>query len=223
MIDPHPSNDLPADALPSVVTARTRAQSYWDADGIPSIILGACFAIMGTGGFVAHNARSFEFLGDLARLLGVLILAEESILGKIATWAKSRTTFPRTGYIASPAVTQAQADWAGTVETGQGLRGLILFFMLFGLFSLGIITDRRWPFAVSTAGLIAALWYTRKPGELLSPQSIAYVVYGCILTLLPLGMKLRLDISLLTLGVLLILFGGTTFIRYLRRHSFPHR
>ena len=189
-----------ADSLASVMSARTRARTYWDADGVSTIIGGLILSLFALAIYLAHRATSTtaEVLADLLRLSALLLMLEESALGKIATWLKARTTFPRTGYIAPPASVTSEACTKLTPEDKDRLRrDLFPLLASIGLVYLGVFADRRWLVAVGFAVLALLIWRRREPEELVWPKTVAIVVLGCLATLLPLPIKPSLDIALI--------------------------
>lgn len=88
----------------SVRTARRRALSYRDANGIAELVIGVALIVFGSQDYFASKLAPFGTLGRVSVVLGIIVLYGLLILGNraIAEWMKERLIYPRTGYVSMP-------------------------------------------------------------------------------------------------------------------------
>lgn len=85
-------------------TPGRRAAAYWYIDGLPELVAGIGFAVVG-GCAIWFEQRQAHSWSDRAVFFALGLLALALVFGfdrSVVTFLKSRVTFPRTGYVRPP-------------------------------------------------------------------------------------------------------------------------
>jgi len=84
--------------------ARSRARSYWRADGIPALVRGFQTMFWATGIYMLGHGSHSRFWQELVFWLAICL--DRGVVLSL----KSRITYPRTGYVAPPPQFHATHD-----------------------------------------------------------------------------------------------------------------
>jgi hypothetical protein len=117
---------------PAVLSARQRAHSYRDADGLSELVVGTALMVFGSQDFFSAKLAPLGHLGQAAVALCIMALYVLLMIGstRIAEWFKEQLVYPRTGYV-SP-----QNENGG----GQGARGNSFYVLLAIAFIVAVIS-----------------------------------------------------------------------------------
>jgi hypothetical protein len=88
---------------PSVLSARQRAHSYRDADGLSELVVGAALMVFGSRDFFSAKLAPLGHLGQTAVALCIMALYMLLMIGStgIVEWLKEQLVYPRTGYVST--------------------------------------------------------------------------------------------------------------------------
>jgi hypothetical protein len=88
---------------PAVLSARRRALSYRDADGLSELVVGVALMVFGSQDFFSAKLAPFGHLGQAAVALCIMALYLLLMIGstRIIEWLKEELVYPRTGYVAT--------------------------------------------------------------------------------------------------------------------------
>ncbi len=117
------------ESQPAIVEAERRAWNYWFVDGLPSLVAGTTsLAIALVLYLLAPPWRTLHVVAILVFLLGVCVCIWMRLrMREVITWMRTRTTYPRTGYVAPPDFTQdGPMPVDLTVLSVQGADGKLL-------------------------------------------------------------------------------------------------
>jgi hypothetical protein len=91
-----------------ILQAERRAWDYWFVDGLPSLLAGATSLIIALVlYFLAPPWKALHMASIVVLLLGVCLYIWMRLrMREIIAWMKTRSTYPRTGYVAPPDFTQ---------------------------------------------------------------------------------------------------------------------
>lgn len=218
---------------PSLVEARDRAWYQWGADGIDTIITGLALLLSGLGGLWAHRHSGFsEFFGDLVRVLGLLFLCEEALVGIVVGRLKSHITYPRTGYVARPQapISDLNLELLSSADQERLRKNKSLELWMIGplvLFISGTLLPAQltvlivvW-YALASLWLALLLWARRTPRKGVSYPWLILLL-GCIVAAFwRAGFHEKMVIMTIAFGVLSTLTGMATLFLYLRTHPAP--
>lgn len=140
---------------PSLLSARERAISYRNADGISECLMGLVLALIGSQDFLQSVFARYGALGRLIPLLAFLVLFPALLLGNhsIAEWFRERLVYPRTGYVAP----QEQEDQLRAFRKHVPYAVMVLAFLAGFIFIARIpFLQARWLWA---AAIVLPLLY----------------------------------------------------------------
>jgi hypothetical protein len=105
-----------------------RPQRYWNADGIPELLMGILWMVWGSAWLIGERIPR----GGLYNAFWLITPAALALSGVVAVWAtrqlKARITFPRTGYVAWREPSRAARVAAGAIAmvTAAILAGIVV-------------------------------------------------------------------------------------------------
>jgi len=137
----------------------TRSLRYWNEDGIPELVLGGLFVILGLLDRTLHISKPPLFGG---MVLGAVI---EGVFSWTATQLKLRLSVPRTGYndVRQPLVIRVAAGLIavalifafGRLAPGGSVKALVYSVVVVPMISVLWLGERNLRFLVPAAGLVA--------------------------------------------------------------------
>lgn len=220
-----------------LLSAEHRAWKYWFEDGLPTLvtgigcIVGAVFFHLGDSG----QARPLTWLVFLVfmALYGAIILFGAQLI----EWLKTQITYPRTGYTRPPYLAAAadHLSMRGTernpeMERLQGYRKqrLLLTCAVVGVGGFAMMyVQSRWICALSSVLMGLAFWLWGGKVYRLSWLVIAsFPLMGFVVAFVvpggaP-GFRRIIDFTF-GVGLLLVVDGALTLVRYLRANPAPSR
>jgi len=200
-----------------------RAAAYWFIDGLPDIVLGLTLLVFGGGALLWQIAAPHHPILDLLIVAAGLTLhffIDRRVLG----FLKSRTTYPRTGYVQPPEEAQAQCEIT-TLNLDPAPRSenvshytrrtvMLTYFVLYN--SFGFRRPNGWfaPFMLVT--LAVALYVANRRSEHPWPWWWALVLAasGIIFLVADVPYRLQPLESCLIVGVWMAAYGLATLVRY---------
>ena len=183
---------------------------YWYADGLPELAIGSIFLVVGllfSGQAAVPAGSPWKGLASLA--FPILLVGGMLLTRRLVAAAKSRLTYPRTGYVAYPHPSRLRR--IVTLLLGAGVAGLAVV-LLSGAKSdaLDLI------FQGLFVGLLMAL---------VGQGLVRFYVVGAFAAILGIALAAiampeepGTGIFYGLLGVALIISGGVTLVRYLRQN-----
>jgi hypothetical protein len=196
-----------------------RTQRYWYIDGLAEITVGLIFVVLNlfflaNAWFIPALARGGAFNPVLATSGLLAVTALVIWLFRQALQAvKTRLTYPRTGYVASP------RRWQGSFWQRYGLMAWLLLVSL-SLFvsTFHSRTPPAWePLVIgAAAGLTVLFLGYRFRLARFALLACALVLIGALLTYINPGEPLAEILSATADGICFIISGGVTLIHYLR-------
>jgi hypothetical protein len=219
------------DELSPDLTPGQRAAAYWFVDGLPELVFGLVFLLIGIVPFAVawlHLRSPKPVLVSLLMVFLILFIWDRRILG----WFKARVTYPRTGYVHPPAdPTAPPQDF--TCLTDPSLphdnenvtwfrnRTVLAIFTGFNFFQLFPGPWAPSIIIVATAAVLYAL--NRRLEHPYSLWSVALLAAaGLVVHWLPFPPEARQFLPLLTGGGWLFIRGLWTLVRYLRANPLAH-
>jgi hypothetical protein len=135
--------------LQSVLTARQRALSCRDANGISELVIGVALIVFGSQDYLASKLAPFGTLGRVSVVLGIIVLYGLLMLGNraIAEWIKERLIYPRTGYASTP-----EEDGKTESERKGSFYAVLALALMIGVvfFASSFVIHARWICFVGT-------------------------------------------------------------------------
>jgi hypothetical protein len=207
-----------------------RAASYWHIDGLPEIVSGVAFALLGGLGLCSHWVRSLPWFERGATLAVMLLLLTVLFAWdrRIAQYIKARVTYPRTGYVPAPAPSNEARR--REVVIGLGLRRQpppdenvtafherTVVVLIAGGWAVSLV-NRPWglPLMMSAAALALYVLNRHSWWSTLFPPAAAFL---CLL--LDVSGPLQRALVYVIGGVWLLAQGTWTLCRYLRKNPRP--
>lgn len=227
---------MPPSSSP-VLDAERRARSYWYIDGLPQIVGGVALLLFATLLWLFLRWPISNVTIGFILLLTFLAITFRA--QQILEWVKSRVTYPRTGYAAVPPlpppdnaffyppgyITQLQIN-APKPETASDLRRARALWLRAWLGSLPAGTvvflwdiKTRWV-CLAVAILFSLPFWFAEDGE----KNIHWIMVlgvpfvGLCMSLFPVSPHHRIAELVAGLGILAVIDGAITLIRYLRRN-----
>jgi len=190
-----------------------RTRQYWFSDGLVELSIGGIFIFLGAYFFVQSHLQPRSLILFILQAGLILAIFGSMYLGRrLVSRYKSRMTPPRTGY-----VTYKQAS------KPQRMRSIgLVLFMVTLIVALFLTTTISMNWIPAITGLIvsilwlisaASVWLIR-----LYVQSLLSLLLGVGLSLASLETYQSLAVYYAVIGLVLILSGGLTLIRYLRQN-----
>jgi hypothetical protein len=183
--------------------ARYRAYSDWNADGIPRLVSGSFFGLLGLffGAFILGRSQLFGWIGIVIMFaLFRLWLLNPGAPSEATEWLKKRFVYPRTGYVAPDAATSSTGSTLLRlptpispallvllfIEMPPGCLGLVFFLILLDWNSLRIGKDHSWVELPGVPLLLLALYFFRR-GTL--DAMIIYLIAWSVMSVLEGGVR----------------------------------
>ena len=189
-----------------------RTRQYWFSDGLVELSIGGIFIFLGAYFFVQSHLQPRSLMLIILQAGFILAIFGSIYLGRrLVGRFKSRLTYPRTGY-----VTYKQANKMQRLLS-IGL-GLFMATLIVGLFLTTTIAI-NWIPAI-TGFFVSIIWMisAARVGLIrFYVQSLLSLLLGVGLSLTGLETYQSLAVFYTVMGLVLILSGGLTLIRYLRQ------
>jgi hypothetical protein len=221
-----------------VLEAEQRAWRYWFADGLTNLVVGISALLMAS--CLLYTPRWPP--APLPMALWSIALVLYVVMGvrhrEIVEWLKTKTTYPRAGYVQSPyledpiwsanlvTVSLGGASAAPPEEVRRGNSGrrtrMFLMLGLVVLASLGMITiHQRWVWAAEGVIVGAAMWIARKDYRLSWIVPVGFPFIGSYITIFVASRVTTPAYFLAGWGLLFLLDGGMKLIRFLLQNPAP--
>lgn len=216
-----------------VLEAEQRAWRYWFADGVTNLVVGVSILLMA---FCILDPPRWP-PSPLAvavwatALVGYVVLMMRH--RDVVEWLKARTTYPRTGYVQAPcpeadlvAVSLRGSEATPPEElqrfrSGRRTRALLMLaLVLVASFGM-IIFHTRWVFTAAGVIVAAAMWIARKDYRLSWIVPAGFPLVGLYVTFFVASRHQAPAHFLAGWGLLFLLDGAVTLIRYLLENPAP--
>ncbi len=211
-----------------------RAAANWFIDGLPEIVAGLEFAILGAMaiGLLGLPLRSFEKLISIGPLILLIFLVNGGDRN-ITEILKTRVSYPRTGYVLPPMHVEKAQVLNSIVtlthppsENVTDFRRRTVAVLFFGWVLPGVI-DRQWGLPVAMFAVALALYTLNRTSE--RPYRWWYVLLLPVAGLLWMGLdhrQVEADLPkqfrvFVIAGLWLSAQGAWTLFQYLRRNPRP--
>ncbi len=212
-----------------------RAASYWFIDGLPEIVSGLAFALLGGLCLCSEWIRPLPWI-ERVWSLGVMLLLLAVLFGgdrKVAEYIKARVTYPRTGYVRPPVPLGSALQSETTVSLGLGqqpppdenvtaFREHTVVVLFLGGWAVNLIA-RPWGLPLMMFAVAFALYALNRDGErpyrwwsTLFLPAAAFLCMG-----LDLPGALQRGLVFVIGGLWLSAHGAWTLYRYVRRNPRP--
>jgi hypothetical protein len=190
-----------------------RPIQYWFEDGLGELMTGSLFSIMGLF-FLIQGWTTDSTAGYLAGILGMVAIGAGPWLSRyFLKKLKEKVIYPRTGYVKFPTLKR----------TRRILTGVIALIVSSGLvFLVSQYEDvLNWLPMIEGVAVGAMLYYQAMQVGLirLYVEAISSILLGAGIAILGQGDLLGSGLYFLSFGLALVIAGGITLIRYLRRSS----
>jgi hypothetical protein len=229
------------DSQTPVLQAEQRSWAYWFADGLPYLIAGAACLLIGLALLGAQARPRKPLVIVLVAVALVLYGVVFFRMKQVIEWLKSRITYPRTGYTATPYFADQQdplpvdltmltmngADAKRASDIGRlhddrkHQAWLVVVLTALGI-GVAWFIDSRW--ICLAAGVLAglAIWVgARKNERVLWIEVVAFPFVGYWLLILHVGRVDRIALFVVGGGLSLVCLGGVRLFQYLRRNPAP--
>ena len=205
----------------SVLQAERRARNYWDIDGLATIA--QAVAVLLAGFWFLYISHAGAWLERDTRLASTVVLAVLLVLEAIRKpgligWLKARTTYPRTGYVASSPRPGAQA---GSIN----LNVLCFAVILAAIWAAAALMEAPWVLAAAAILSGMALWWNPLRDKFVAFDVLGVSCLGLMAALAINAVYSRFDLHLWRFGLVLVILGTlgllkgiVTLLRYLRRN-----
>jgi len=215
-----------------VVHASQRAWDYWFTDGLTNLIVGTgCVLLSFCILYPPHWPPSPLRFGLWALAL-FLYLSLNLRHRHILEWLKARTTYPRTGYAQPPAddtfclTTLKMRPGLGPEESELRASRRRTNYVMLGMIVIAslvmIVAIRRsWVWIAASLIIAAAMIVARKLIHVSWIVPIGFAVLGFSMTFFPPPRDKASAIFLLGWGLIFLLDGGTTLLRYILQNPAP--
>lgn len=190
-----------------------RTRQYWFADGLVELSIGGIFIFLGLYFLVQSFLQPRSFLLFILQAGFILAIFGSIYLGRrLVSRYKFRMTHPRTGY-----VTYKQAS-----KTQRMLSISLVLFMVTLIVALFLTTTISMNWIPAITGLFGSIIWLISAARVglirLYVQSLLSLLLGVGLSLTSLETYQSLAVYYTVIGLVLILSGGLTLIRYLRQN-----
>lgn len=221
-----------------IFLAEKRSWSYWFADGLPQLLIGISGVLFGFY-FISMTTPASTALVVLSFVAFGAYLLIQIGAPQILEWLKTRITYPRTGYAASPyfatknnvycdanlnltPVQDPNAPAIAEIKRVRRARNLRLsrMYILMALASLGLWFVRA-PWICTLTGIVMGLilWLGTRADKSVSLLVIlGFPVVGFSVGAPQLAPHSRVGSFILGVGLLFLLDGLLSLILYLRRN-----
>lgn len=221
--------------------AESRLWSYWFIDGLPNLVIG--LGVL----FFAGGLAALESNSHLATAVGIIAFVPYFVilvrLKQVVEWLKSRITYPRTGYVSTPD-TRTNTGMPVSLPTlflenehapitafeleRRNRSQIWRIWLVAGIAGGAIlITHSSWSYLAAGVILGIGLWLgARKVDKMAWIGAMGFPIAGAYLytlpNALPVQRNMRLSVFLAIPAFLLVVQGGITLVRYLRRNPVAH-
>ncbi len=204
----------------SVLQAERRARSYWDIDGLATIA--QALAVLLAGVWFLYITHFGDWLSRDTRLASGVVLAVLLALDGIRKpgligWIKAKITYPRTGYVAP---LQLEGSHKGR---RINLNALCFAFLLAALWAAAVLVETPWISAAAAILTALALWWNPLREKFVSFDVLGMSCLGLLAAVVLNATRSALHLRrfgfiLIALGVLGLIKGIVTLLRYVRRN-----
>ena len=217
------------DVSPSpVLDAEQRAWRYWFVDGLTNLVVGVSALLFALCMLYPPHWPP----APLSVAVWLIALGLYVALGvrhrEIVEWLKTKTTYPRTGYVPSPEDTTRPADLValslqGTPPAEEALRlylgrrrrmALTIALVLLAIFGTMAIGE-RWVWSAAGVVVGVAMWIARKDYRLSWIVVLGFPFIGVSMTIFLASRMNGPAYFLAGWGVLFLFDGVITLIRYI--------
>ena len=190
-----------------------RPVQYWFEDGLGELMTGSLFSLMGLF-FLIQGWTTDSTLGYLAGILGMVAIGAGPWLSRyVLKKLKEKVIYPRTGYVKFPTIKR----------TRRILTGVIALTVSTGLVVLVSQYEDvlNWLPMIEGVAVGAMLYYQAIQVGLirLYIEALSSILLGAGIAILGQGDMLGSGLYFLSFGIILVIGGGFTLIRYLRKSS----
>ena len=196
-----------------------RTLQYWMVDGITEIGFGLLCLLLGAYFYLQATLQNETLFTILNIFFVALIIGFAFLMNRLVVAAKSRLTFPRTGYVSYKRGT-GWTRWARILIT-FGIAGTIsiLFSLLFNdnPYSLDWLPAAMG--VIFSFAMLVTAWRTGVSRFYL--LAVGALVLGVLLSFMGLGDDLGVAYFYFAMSVLYLLSGFCTLFRYLRTMPEP--
>jgi len=219
-----------------VLDASQRAWRYWFADGLTNLVVGVGILLMSYGMLYPPHWPPKPLAvaaWAAALLLYVVIMARHRT---IVVWLKARTTYPRTGYVATPdddplcasrlvSVTLRENGVApGEAARLAASRRRTVYVML-GLVVIAsfgmILIQQRWIWTAAGVLVAIAMFIARHQYRVSWIVPVGFPLLGLYLTFYVTDRHIAPTYFLVGWGAIFVLDGAVTLIRFLLQNPVP--
>lgn len=207
-----------------VLEAERRAWQYWFADGLTNLFLGVtnllfAFCML----YTPREPTVLSVSNVLPVAAWIVVLGLYVLLSlrhrEVVEWLKTKITYPRTGYVRPPFLAGC-----ATLDS-EGRKKMAFLIALSVLAAVGmIILKNRWVYTVAGVIFAGALWTVRKNQRISWMVLAGFPLIGLCVSIFVVprvaGSR-RLAYFLAGWGVLFLLDGAITLVRYIRRNPVP--
>jgi hypothetical protein len=216
-----------------VLEAEQRAWRYWFSDGVTNLIVGISILLMAFCIlYPPHWPPSpLALAAWAAALFGYvsLMIRHQTVV----EWLKARTTYPRTGYVQSPC---PEADLVKGLQRGpeveqpeevrhfrsaRRMRAIFKLALILAASVAMIVFHSRWVFTAAGIIVAVAMWIARRDYRLSWIVPAGFPLVGLCVSLFVVSRHQAPAYFLAGWGLLFLLDGGVTLIRYTLQNPAP--
>jgi hypothetical protein len=225
---------MPSSTSP-VLTAEQRAWKYWFTDGLTNLEVGAAILLMSFCLLYTPQwpPKPAPLAAWALALFGYLTLIVRH--RQIVEWFKVRTTYPRTGYVHAPADNPAcelsaisfrlpavQSEEAARVrserrKTTYLMLGLVVIAAVFEFVAI----RQWWVWLAASLFVSASMVVARRQFRVSWIVPVGFPILGLLMTRYPVSLHKAPAYFLVGWGILFLLDGGFTLVRYLLQNPAP--
>jgi len=216
-----------------VLDASQRAWRYWFSDGLTNLVVGVGILLMSYSIMNPPHWPPKPFALAAWAIALVLYVLTTVRHREIVEWLKAKTTYPRTGYVSTPAndpLCMAATSLRGgspqpeeaTRLAAARRRSVYLKLALVVVASIGmIVIHQSWKWIAAGIIIAIAMLIARKQYRVSWIIPVGFPLLGLYLTLYATDRHTAPSHFLLGWGVLFVLDGGYTLVRYLLANPLP--
>lgn len=194
-----------------------RPRQYWNADGIPELVMGAVWVVWGGLTWLGEWMSRDHRIEPYTMIIPLLLVVTSFLANPAIKLLKAKLTFPRTGYV----------EWRkpGRSQKGLAVAAAILVSVGIALLISLLRTESLQRLAAPATGLIVALaflaaWY-RKTARHMLWSAVICVGLAAAVYWMNLGIGDGFALLLTGTGMASFLFGLATLRTYLRANPSP--
>jgi hypothetical protein len=194
-----------------------RPRQYWNADGIPELVMGAVWIAWGGLTWLGEWMSRDQRIEPYTMIIPLLLVVTSFLANPAIKLLKAKLTFPRTGYV----------QWKKPEKRRKGLAAAVAFVVSVSIALMVTLmkTESLERLAAPATALVLALaflvaWY-RKTAQHMIWSALLCVGLAGILYAANLSLGLCFALLLGTLGIASSLFGLAQLRSYLRSNPVP--